>query len=466
MKLKLYAICYVALSSSALAQEIPHNQNVFFEKDPQIQPDLLLSQPSISTPTVASIKEGSSVEESINFAIVSRDWEKLESLLNKYRTTPNFDPTLYDYALGALYRHQGRQKEAIALYQHILKRQPDLYYPRFDLAMMLYEDKRYSEAKVELETAQPHLAPPLQDLVNQLLGNIKKTQAWQPTFNFSYKTTDNVNQASDLRELVVGGATFIRGDESLPQSAHGIRFGVGASKEKNLAGNHYIYTSTDVEGVRYWDNKNYSEQTLRVNLGYRYKDIKQSVGVIPVIEQNFLGGNRYNQNYGGSLEYNQRLSNQWQFSGNISHLQKRYADTNLANYYDGHANSTAWLLLYQPQLKWLVYGGIDYMRDDLADEAESSNRQGVRAGGVFSGDKIGVRGSIRYAQRDFFADNFWYDKKRKDDEYQFDATMWHKNWVWRGFIPKLNYNYQEINSNLPLYERSGSSWFMTVEKDF
>ena len=111
---------------------------------------------------------------------MSKDWQKLEELLNQYRTTPNFDLTLYDYGLGALYRHQGRQKEAIALYQQILKRQPDLHYPRFDLAMMLYEDKRYAEAKTQLETAKPYLAPPLQALVNQLLSSIKKSQEWQP----------------------------------------------------------------------------------------------------------------------------------------------------------------------------------------------------------------------------------------------------------------------------------------------
>jgi len=157
MKTKFYALCYVALSAPAIAQEIPPTQTVFFEKDPQIQPDLLLNQPSLNTPTTAPVKEGSSLEESINFAIVSKDWQKLEKLLNQYRTTTNFDPILYDYGLGALYRYQGRQKEAIALYQQILKRQPDLHYPRFDLAMMLYEDKRYVEAKTELETAKPYL---------------------------------------------------------------------------------------------------------------------------------------------------------------------------------------------------------------------------------------------------------------------------------------------------------------------
>lgn len=299
---KLYIACCIALSAPAIAQESPPTQTVFFEKTPQIQPELLLNQPSINTPSAAPLPEGSSLEESINFAIITKDWQKLEKLLAQYRTTTNFDSILYNYGLGALYRHQGRQKEAIALYQQILKDQQDLHYSRFDLAMMLYEDKRYAEAKVQLEAAEPYLAPGLQRLVSQILGNIKKSQKWQPTLNFSYESTDNINQASNLKELVIGEATFIRSNDSLPQDAHGISYNIGAAQEQNIKGNHYIYKDLNLGGVNYWDNNDYNELTLQANLGYRYKDIKQSWGLITTAEQNLLGGSRYNQNYAATLE--------------------------------------------------------------------------------------------------------------------------------------------------------------------
>ena len=466
MKIKLYTACCIVLSAPAIAQEIPPTQTVFFEKTPQVQPELLLNQPSLNTPSVAPLAEGSSLEESINFAIVTKDWQMLEKLLAQYLTTTNFDPILYDYGLGALYRHQGRQKEAIVLYQQLLERQPNLHYPRFDLAMMLYEDKRYTEAKVQLETAEPYLAPALQVLVGQLLGTIKKSQEWQPTLNFSYESTDNVNQASDLKELVIGEATFIRSDDSLPQDAHGIRYNVGATQEKNIKGNHYIYKDLDLGGVNYWDNNEYSELTLQANLGYRYKDIKQSWGLITTAEQNLLGGRLYNQNYAATLEYNRQIANQWQISGSVSHLQKRYENEDSANYYNGNANSTAWILLYQPRPRWLVYGGADFMRDNLADPSESSDRQGIRGGMAFSGERISLRSSIRYAQRDFEEDNFFYGKKRKDDEYQFSTTLGHKKFNWKGFTPKLNYEYKKIDSNLPLYKRSSSAIYLTIDKHF
>ena len=166
------------------------------------------------------------------------------------------------------------------------------------------------------------------------------------------------------------------------------------------------------------------------------------------------------------MEYNRQIASKWQISGNFSHLQKRYADDDLAKFYDGHANSTAWILLYQPQPKWLVYGGADFTRDDLADQAETSDRKGIRAGMAYSGNQVNIRSSIRYAQRDFEADNFLYGEKREDDEYQFSTTVGHKLLNWRGFVPKLNYAYQRIDSNLPLYERSNSTFFVEVDKKF
>lgn len=283
MQTKHLILCTLALSTPLYAQEPPQNltqePNVFFDKDPLVKPDLLLNQPKIATPAAAPVETDNSLEARINAAIIAKDWSRLEQLLKQYKQVADKDQTLYDYGLGALYRHQGKQKQAIALYRQILARQPDLHYPRFDLAMMLFEDKQYQAAKTELELAKPHLALPLQRLVDQILANMQKAQRWQPSLNLSYESTDNVNQASDLKEIRLGNATFVRSGDSLPQSAHGIDYTLGASRELNLSGNHYLYSNFEVDGVDYWDNHDYSEITARANLGYRYKDIHQSWGL-------------------------------------------------------------------------------------------------------------------------------------------------------------------------------------------
>ena len=86
---------------------------VFFDKDPQVKPDLLLNQPKIATPTVAPVATDNTLEARINAAIMGKDWAQLEQLLKQYHQVADKDQTLYDYGLGALYRHQGNKNKQL-----------------------------------------------------------------------------------------------------------------------------------------------------------------------------------------------------------------------------------------------------------------------------------------------------------------------------------------------------------------
>lgn len=466
MEIRYFAIFCATCASASFAQELPPSQTVFFEKDSFIQPDLLIKEKTDTVVIVAPIPKNSSLDDQINQAILNKDWQKLELLLEGYSLTENYDQTLYEYALGALYRHQGRQDEAIKIYQKMIKRNPELHYPRFDLGMMLFEDKRYAEAKNEFERVKPFLEPQIQALIEQFLTMMKKSQAWQPALNLSFEKTDNVNQSSNVRQVTIGDATFIRDQDALPQKAQGMGYKLGVLRDKNITDNHYAYASLSLDGVQYWDNTKYSEQTWRADVGYRHKELQQSWGIIPFIEQNLLGDSRYSHNYGTVFEYNRLLTNRWQVSANATHIQKRYENFELAKHYNGHSNSQSALLLYQPKPQWLIYTGVDSTRDHLEDEAESSQRQGIRIGFLSFADLLSIRANLRYAERNFWADNVWYAVHREDNEYEFSTTAWRKQLQWKGFVPKLNYRYQKIDSNLPLYDRNSSTWYVTVEKDF
>ena len=114
------------LTTPVFADITRPDPTVFFDKDLQVKPDILLNQPKVTTPTIAPVATDNSLEARINAAIMGKDWAQLEQLLKQYKKVADKDQTLYDYGLGALYRHQGNQKQAIALYRQILARQPDL----------------------------------------------------------------------------------------------------------------------------------------------------------------------------------------------------------------------------------------------------------------------------------------------------------------------------------------------------
>ena len=60
-----------------------------------------------------------------------------------------------------------------------------------------------------------------------------------------------------------------------------------------------------------------------------------------------------------------------------------------------------------------------------------------------------------------------YGYPRRDKEYHAGAALWHNKLAWQGLVPKLNFRYLKIDSNMPsFYSRSNAQWFVSVEKAF
>lgn len=423
----------------------------------------------LETVNIASIERdapmGQSDEDLITYLMVNQQWDELAVVLTDYQQRPEYDSILYDYAMGAMLRSQAKHNQAIKHYEKITQ-DPALIFPKFDLAVMYFENKQYRDAKQVFESVYAHLPAPMQQIANQYLTTIKRIQQPVPSIDASIEQTDNVNNASELKEIDIGGLTFVRTEDSLPQSATGLRYNLGIEREQSLGGRHHLYSSLSGGGVYYPNHRAYDEFDLRGELGYRYKDIRTTVGFVPFVAQNWLDGDQYTSQIGVTASINHRMNASWQVSMSATHSQKRYEDDDLGKRYDGHANDGVVMALYRPSQHWLYYAGLVSRHERLQDESESSNRQGMRLGVTYANDTVGVQTMLRYTQREFLAPNFWYGKVRNDTETQFTGTVWHNKLNYKGFVPKLNYRHQHTDSNLDLYDRRSGAWFVTVDKMF
>ena len=71
----------------------------------------------------------------------------------------------------------------------------------------------------------------MQQLADRYLQAITERQSWQPDVELQYTQTDNVNNASSQQDIILGGLRFKKDEESLPQKAHGFRYGLGLNRE-------------------------------------------------------------------------------------------------------------------------------------------------------------------------------------------------------------------------------------------
>lgn len=446
---------------------------VFFDEHPgdKIPSSEELAGQDEPAPAAVSdgLSPGSALEERINRAVIRQDWDALTDLLAQYRTRPDRDQILYDYALGALRRSQLRHDEAVALYRGIVLRQPDLAYPRFDLGVMLFENKQYREAAAELERAKPDLQPDMQQLADHYLKAVKDAQSWQPEASLQYEATDNVNSASATEIIEWGGRQWHKTADSLPQSAHGFRYGLGLSREINLGGHHFAYGNLSGDGVHYWDNREFNEQSVNLAAGYKNRSITRSFGIVPFAEQNWLGGSRYNRSFGAHADFSRRLNTRWRVMLNAGYVRKHYQDHRMAARYDAGMPLAGATLLYTAPKNWLFYGGADWSHDITKEAEQASVRKGVRLGMVkFFSDGLGLRANLRYTRRTFDAPGeLVYRFIRKDREYQANASIWHDKIAWKGLVPHLNMRYLRTDSNMSgFYSRRNMQWFVSVEKQF
>ena len=448
-------------------QKLPSNPDTVEQK--QAAPPLAIQPTAALQLTETDLQQNPTlVAQLINQAIQAKQWDFVAELLTIYRQQADADPVLLAYAHGAWLRAQGRQSEAIAEYRKIAT--PAVPYVQLDLALMLTEDKQYREAKQILtELEQNQAVPEAQQVAAAYHHAINQSQAWQPSLSLNFEQTDNVNNAADTRIIDWNGRQWRKTEDSLPKSAHGIRYGAGLSRTLNLNGHHFAQLDTSINGVHYWDAQDFNEQSLRLAAGYRWQDIRQDAGLQPFVEQNWLGGTRYNHNIGLTVDYNRQFNPSWRLGSYIQYSEKRYQDESLARRYNSRLTLFGSTLSYRAQPGWLLYAGLDVANDDTLEREQASWRYGLRAGTAkqFS-NGLGMRANLRYTRREFKAPaQLVYEFTRRDHEYSANTAIWHERLSWKGLTPRLNFRYLKIDSNMSgFYSRNSKEWFISLEKNF
>lgn len=429
----------------------------------------LKSQEKVIDTSKSAIQLGTGQEAEINRAILLQNWQQLKRLLINYRQQPDFDEVLYDYALGALLRSQGKHNQAIKTYKKLLKNNPDFHYIGFDVGVMMFENKQYEQAKRQIVEAKPHLTSDLQKLAEEYLIAIEKKQQVRPSFHINYEKNNNVNNASSVSEIVWQGRRWKKSAESLPQKANGVRSGVSIARDVNVNNNHFVSVDVGFDGVHFWDNPSYDEQRINANLGYKYQDVKQNISFLPFVEYSWFDDDLYTEEQGVYLAWQRSLSPKTKLNTSVRYTDKNYRDQHSANRYDSHTTSSNVMLSYAIKPNVVMFGGVDVSRENAKDDEYSYHRMGGNIGVMAEkSSSFGGQISLRYAQRQFQQpERLVYNFKREDDEYYLQTMLWHNKLQYKGFLPQLNVRYNKINSNMDgFYSRDGVQSFISVEKQF
>lgn len=499
IKYLFLASLILLVHNNSLAQLRPDNPSI--EHEPNIRPNTLeapkeVAPPTGSTPSSARTPEPQlSLEQLrqhpqrfvqvINHTIRSRNWALLSQLIPLYQQVPQHDPLLVLYAQGILYRQNNQHAQAIEAYRALISADPELLYVRFDLAIMLYENKEYEAALDQFHKALAgNLKPELQAVAEQYIKKIQTQTAWQFYASLQPEHTSNVNNAASVASIAVGSNSLKLNGYEPPRSALGLRYYLNADKTHNLQGNHFLSAGLSTYGIQYQaKDKAFNETNLRAQFGYLYQDIKHQFSSKPFIEQVWFAGKKYQFNYGLNNNYRYWLKRDLQLNTDFQYTHKNYREE-LYKDYDANTYHLGLGLnyFYSPTLVFL--GGVDFSREQAKLGPHSYKRYGARAA-VIKEFKAGIstRIDFRYSYKKhdtkrwpdiqagsaaaIFEQLIQADTPRRDHETRSTFTVWHRNIHFYGFTPKLSYTHHRINSSMPLfYSRRNNNVYLNLEQQF
>ena len=443
---------------SVLTEESPIQADSAVEEAVQDKALLQISEKDLN-------KHPRVMAQMIEQLIKQQQWGLLGAVLEKYEVHPQADPYLVLYAKGTLHRHRKNYYLAIGAFQALLHLQPELTYIRLDLAMMQIEDKQYSTAMETLEQLirKQHTPLPIKRLAEQYLKQLRKLYAADFRFSGSYMRNDNVNQASAERSINLWGMSFMKNEDSLPKTGHGLNYGVGFRKLVAVQGHHAISLNAQYNATDYWDQKDYNERTLRLNPAYLYQNHNQWIKAGPVYEKNWLGGRQYGTRLGAQAEWGKQISARHHLIPYAEYTNKRYHSSNLERY-QGNTYKTGMTWVYQPQAGTTLSMGAHYQQDALNDKAESSSTISGRAGASYRwGNGLNTQASVHAGRRHFEASHYLFGFTRSDKEFAGSIGIWHSKLSVMGITPKLVYRYSNIRSNIPaLYSRKSQGFMLEM----
>lgn len=398
------------------------------------------------------------LEQLLDNALAEHNIGGVRVLIPIYQQWQQHDEILLMYAQATIAQADGNYAQAIDIYRKIITKRNDLTPMRVRLVENLILDKQWNVAQQQIMKIQADKDLP-QEIAQQLTNAeqwLKKQQKWQVNANVRYLNNENINQAPKHQHYGVWRFPP-------PISAQGLGYDVSLQKNQSFF-NHWSWQSgIFLNGESYWNAHQFDDISLQAQTGLAYQSSDFDVAILPFYRYRWFAGQSYAQELGVRTQGQYHFNTQWHGFATVQYSEKRHQQR---DFLDGWLWNNALTVLYihSPQQSW--FAGVDFMMEQVKDKSDSYQRVGMRVGweqdwnyGISSSSQIGI------AQRDYQAPDI-FQIQRQDTEYFMQTTLWHKALHWKGFTPKITWQWQKTDSKHFIYDRDKNQVFLEISKRF
>lgn len=403
------------------------------------------------------------LEPAIYIAINTGQWERLAEFVSRYRLLQGHRPALAHMAQALLARQQGDVAQALRLMQSAQVAEPQDARIALELARLLFEDNRDTEARAAFTQAQQAGLPQtVQDLVQQYQQALDMRGGWHGSMAVGLGHNSNINQASGDVTCFLELAGLCVFERRMPEAIRSglLNYELALQRRWHLGGNHNLQLRPVSYGSYYQrlDEKggaaisDYSNATSVLYLGYQWLDARRTLNVTPYVEHFYRNRHTDYLAHGLQLEGQVAVGSRWRLGATAD--TKRYVHTDKGRRTSGsdYTQHQAGLSAsYALSPRSMLYGGADFVRKKYS-VAQASTRDKVLRAGVYHGfaGKAGLfvnaTGIWRNSRSDAF-DGF-LGARRYDKQEVFIGSVGANNWKVAGLTPELRVRYSRNRSNV------------------
>jgi len=110
---------------------------------------------------------------------------------------------------------------------------------------------------------------------------------------------------------------------------------------------------------------------------------------------------------------------------------------------------------------------VDLLDQRTSTLSESNYRVGLRSGvQVDMPWQLSFAATTAIARRNYQADSDIFSTRRKDNEQIYNLSLWHRDLYFFGVMPKLNFSYKRVDSNINFYDYQQRYITLSLDKNF
>ncbi|WP_296405619.1 surface lipoprotein assembly modifier [Psychrobacter sp.] len=398
----------------------------------------------------------------LNAALAAQDMATVKELLPHYKALQVNDPMLIKFADALVYRSDGQNKKAIAIYKDMLADNPDFHPVRLNMAQALYADKQYTAAADQLQKLRgADIPPPVMASVDQLIERIQQQEQWRFSASASYVNDKNLN---GVPEKQIVNAQL--GSTTKPESGKGLQVSGSANKRINLAKNYYAEIGANASLKGYWDNSDYNDYLVTASTALGYDDAKNDVSISPFATKRFYGEEPYSWRKGVTVSGSRWVKPKLKMTATGMYSNETIDDDD-KNLREADGMFLGLNALYIKDANEYYYGGVGRYQNDVDKTSFLSyDRNSVNVGwGKEWTQGISTLASASYAIKNFdkpsddIADFFYQtyrvegnDDTREDKTTSLGFQVWKRDLTLMGLTPRLVLDYEKTSSNFKYYD--------------